>query len=67
MGRRGRYRVAVTRYLANGGGFWPQLWTPLAREDLDLLIRDGIEQYIREMGTITPRLDSRIRLDGGEA
>ncbi len=59
------YRVAVADYLANGGGFWPQLWTPLDREDLDLLIRDGIERYIREMGTITPKLDGRIRIEGG--
>lgn len=60
-----RYRMAVSDYLANGGGFWPQLWTPLAREDLDLLIRDGIEGFIRDQGTVTPTLDGRIRVEGG--
>lgn len=60
-----RYRVAVSDYLANGGGYWPQLWTPLDREDLDLLIRDAIEAYIRDRGTVVPRLDERIRIEGG--
>jgi len=59
----GRYRVATSDYLANGGGSWPQLWTPLTRRDLDLLIRDAIELYVREFSTIEPLLDGRIRME----
>jgi 2',3'-cyclic-nucleotide 2'-phosphodiesterase (5'-nucleotidase family) len=61
----GRYRIAVSDYLANGGGYWPQLWTPLARTDLDVLIRDAIEQYIRDRGSVSPRLDGRVRIGTG--
>lgn len=64
LDRNARYRLVSADFLANGGGGWPQLWTPISREDLPILVRDAIEQYVREAGTVDPVLDGRIRFDG---
>ncbi len=56
------YRLALADYLANGAGSWPQVWTPVAREDFTHLIRDAILDYVRERDVIEPYLDGRIRL-----
>ena len=60
------YRLATVDYLANGGGDWPVLWAPGedAREDLPVLIRDVMIEYLREVGSVRPVLDGRIRLSG---
>ena len=54
------YRIALADYLASGGGSWPQVWTPLAREDFTFLIRDAILDYIRNRDQVAPTLDGRI-------
>jgi 2',3'-cyclic-nucleotide 2'-phosphodiesterase (5'-nucleotidase family) len=56
------YRLATNDYLANGGGGWPALWSPLSREDLPVLIRDILIDYVRRHGTLEPALDGRIRI-----
>ena len=61
------YRLATVDYLVNGGGAWSVLWEVEAgaREDLDILIRTAFVEYLRELGTVTPVLDGRIRSAGG--
>jgi len=54
------YRIALADYLANGAGNWPQVWTPVGREDFSFLVRDAILEYVRERSQIVPRLDGRI-------
>ncbi len=61
------YRLATSDYLADGGGSWPVLWEPRAREDLPVLIRDLLIDWVRRQGTIQPALDGRIRRGGGDA
>ena len=56
------YRLALADYLASGGGNWPQLWTPIAREDFAYLIRDAILDYVRARDEVVPFLDGRIRV-----
>ena len=60
------YRLATVDYLVNGGGTWSVLWEAEegSREDLDILIRDAFVAYLREVGTVTPTLDGRIRPAG---
>ena len=57
------YRLATVDYLVDGGGTWSVLWEAGARErkDLPMLIRDVFVSYLREVGTVTPTLDGRIR------
>ena len=55
------YRLAVADYLVNGGGNWPQIWTPSGREDFTYLIRDAILEYVGARDQVTPSLDGRIR------
>lgn len=61
------YRVVTSDYLANGGGSWPVLWEAHTREDLPVLIRDLLIDYVRRHGMIQPVLDGRIRVGGGGA
>lgn len=61
-----RYRLATVDYLANGGGSWTVLWEPAERVDLSILIRDVFMEYVREEGTVEPRLDGRIRVSSRE-
>lgn len=55
-------RVVTIDYLVAGGGRLEALWTPVSREDVPVLLRDAIADYIRQRGTIEPALDGRVRL-----
>jgi 2',3'-cyclic-nucleotide 2'-phosphodiesterase (5'-nucleotidase family) len=55
------YRLVTNDYLANGGGTLSPLHSPLAREDLPILLRDAFVEYIRHVGVIRPVLEGRIR------
>ena len=55
-----QYRLATNDYLANGGGTLTPLHSPVAREDLPVLIRDAFIDYVRYLGVIEPRLEGRI-------
>lgn len=54
------YRLVTNDYMANGGDSFEVLETPISREDLPVLLRDAFINYIRELGTIRPRLEGRI-------
>jgi 2',3'-cyclic-nucleotide 2'-phosphodiesterase (5'-nucleotidase family) len=54
------YRVATLDYLVDGGGRLTALWSPMSRNDLGILFRDAIVQYIEARGTIRPALEQRI-------
>ncbi len=54
------YRLVTSDYLANGGGRISALWQPVAREDLNMLLRDAFIEYIRAKGTIDSQPDGRI-------
>jgi 2',3'-cyclic-nucleotide 2'-phosphodiesterase (5'-nucleotidase family) len=54
------YRLVTNDYLANGGGTLTPLHSPLAREDLPVLLRDAFIDYVRFKGTVEPVLDGRI-------
>lgn len=55
-----RYRLVTNDYLANGGGNLTPLHHPLSREDLPILIRDALIEYVREVGVIDTELEGRI-------
>ncbi len=55
------YRLVTSDYLANGGGNMPALWEPAGRQDLGVLLRDTYIRYIKNLGTIRPATDGRIR------
>jgi len=58
------YTVAMSDYIANGGGNAAFLKDALKREDLNYLIRDAFLDYFRQAGkagkTIQPTTDGRI-------
>ena len=54
------YRLVTSDYLANGGGGVPQLWSPMAREDLNYLLRDSFIEHVRQQQIIEPDLSPRI-------
>lgn len=54
------YRVVTSNYLAAGGGYMPALWTPAAREDFDVFLRDVFIAYVRAEGVVEPVLEGRI-------
>ncbi len=60
------YRVATIDYLANGGGNMPALWSPQARKNTTVRLRDAIIHYIerryRRGEAIRPRVEGRIQL-----
>jgi len=55
-----RYRLVTNVDLAKGGGTLTPIHSPLARQDLPVLLRDAFIEYIRFKGTIEPALDGRI-------
>ena len=59
---RGSVSVATSDFLVNGGGEMSALWSPVAREDLPILLRDVYLRYLERMGTVTPALEGRIRV-----
>ena len=61
------YTVAMSDYVANGGGGADFLKTITQRDTVNYLIRDALIEYFREQGkagkTLTPQADGRITLD----
>jgi 2',3'-cyclic-nucleotide 2'-phosphodiesterase (5'-nucleotidase family) len=57
------YRMATSDYLANGGDEMTTLTDPVRREDLPLLVRDALIEYVREIGVIRPIREGRITGD----
>lgn len=56
-----RYRVATHNFLADGGGDFPALWSPVAREDHALMMRDIFIRSLILNPNPQPRLEGRIR------
>jgi len=54
------YRLVTNDYMANGGDAPPILQSPVAREDLPVLLRDAFIEYVRFLGVVEPRLEGRI-------
>lgn len=54
------YRIVTNDYLASGGGTLTPLHSPLAREDLPVLLREAFIEYIKEVEVIEPALEGRI-------
>ena len=61
------YTVAMSDYVANGGGGAEVLKTIKTRDDVNYLIRDALIDYFRERGKtdklLTPKADGRITLE----
>ena len=61
------YTVAMSDYVANGGGGADFLKTIPQRDNVNYLIRDALIEYFRELGkagnTLTPTADGRITLE----
>jgi 2',3'-cyclic-nucleotide 2'-phosphodiesterase (5'-nucleotidase family) len=60
-----RYRLVTSDYLAKGGDDYSVFLTALEREDLSLLIRDALMEYIRAHRVIEPRMEGRITVTEG--
>ena len=58
------YRLATSDFLASAGDDLSALLAAKAREDLPVLIRDALVEFIRERGSIEPRLEGRITSGG---
>ena len=57
------YRLVTSDYLANGGGPYSVMWEPsIRREELAYFLRDAFADYLREVGTIEPKLPGLIRI-----
>jgi 2',3'-cyclic-nucleotide 2'-phosphodiesterase (5'-nucleotidase family) len=54
------YRIAAPDYIANGGDDYQVLADAVKRSDLGVLVRDAFIEYLRERGTIRPRIEGRI-------
>lgn len=54
------YRLVTNDYLASGGGDLTPLHSPMAREDLNVLLRDAFISFIREKRVIEPKIEGRI-------
>ncbi len=54
------YRLVTNDYMANGGESLSPLQSPVAREDLPVLLRDAFIDYVRHLGVIEPKLEGRI-------
>src|SRR5690606_18727441 len=59
------YLVATNNYMADGGESIEELWRPLERIDLNVLIRDAMIEYIRNRRHLNYELDQRIRITEG--
>jgi 2',3'-cyclic-nucleotide 2'-phosphodiesterase (5'-nucleotidase family) len=61
------YTVAMSDYVANGGGGADFLKTVAQRDNINYLIRDALIDYFREQGKagkpLTPQADGRITLE----
>jgi 2',3'-cyclic-nucleotide 2'-phosphodiesterase (5'-nucleotidase family) len=58
------YRLATSDFLASAGDDLSALLSARSREDLPILIRDAFIDYIRERGSIEPRVEGRITVGG---
>jgi 2',3'-cyclic-nucleotide 2'-phosphodiesterase (5'-nucleotidase family) len=56
----GRYRLVTNDFLANGGGDMTPLHSPLARQDLPVLLRDAFIEYVKHVGVVYPEIEGRI-------
>ena len=54
------YRVATNDYLASGGDDLSIFLAAVERRDLDLLVRDALIEYLREIRVIPFRIEGRI-------
>jgi 2',3'-cyclic-nucleotide 2'-phosphodiesterase (5'-nucleotidase family) len=54
------YRLVTNDYMANGGDSFTPLETPVSREDLAVLLRDAITDYVKHVGVVEPKLEGRI-------
>lgn len=61
------YTVAMSDYIANGGGDADFLKTITRRDNVNYLIRDALIDYFRQQGKagnpLTPKIDGRITLE----
>lgn len=55
------YRVATHTFLADGGGDFPTLWTPVLREDHPVMMREIFIRSLILNPNPQPRLEGRIR------
>jgi 2',3'-cyclic-nucleotide 2'-phosphodiesterase (5'-nucleotidase family) len=55
------YRVATHTFLADGGGDFPTLWTPVSREDYPVMMREIFIRSLILNPDPQPRLEERIR------
>lgn len=61
LDRTATYEVVTHNYLAYGGGDMPILWEPVDRRELPLPLRDAFIRYFRDLGTLAPEVEGRIR------
>jgi len=54
------YRLVTNDYMANGGESLSPLQSPVAREDLPVLLRDAFIDYLADRGVVQPKLEGRI-------
>jgi 2',3'-cyclic-nucleotide 2'-phosphodiesterase (5'-nucleotidase family) len=54
------YRLATSDFLASAGDDLSALLSAKTREDLPVLIRDAFIEYVRNRGSIEPRVEGRV-------
>jgi hypothetical protein len=59
------YRIATSDYLATGNYFTGLITGRSDIELIDVLFWRGVAAYIYDQGTVTPKLDGRIKIEGG--
>jgi hypothetical protein len=59
------YRICTTDYLASGEYFTLLYTAGKDKRRLNTPFWHGVAEYIYDQGTITPKLDGRIRIEGG--